>query len=87
MRQLVIRCAALDIIIIPNHDSFIFDECHTEVVFDLVRQLFIEVMDGNVFYSIVKSFNVAGVSETGSYDPANKLTAFDLLQSTPMKPE
>lgn len=87
MRQLVIRCAALGIVIIPNHDSFIFDECHTDVVFDLVRQLFIEVMDGNVFYSIVKSFNVAGVSETGSYDPVNKLTAADLLQSTPMKPE
>lgn len=87
MRQLVIRCHSLDIIIVPNHDSFIFDECHTDVVFDLVRQLLIEVMEGNVFYSIIKSFNVAGVSETGSYDPANKLTAADLLQSTPMKPE
>lgn len=87
MRQLVIRANRLGIVVVPNHDSFMFDEVHTDTMFTLARELFVEIMDTNVFYGIVQQLNQSRVSETGEYMHREVLTAQDILASTPMKPE
>lgn len=87
MRQLVIRAKRLGIVVVPNHDSFMFDEVHTDTMFRLVRELFIELMESNVFYGIVQQLNTNRVTESGEYIERELLTASDILVSTPMKPE
>ncbi len=87
MRQIVLRAYRVGITIVPNHDSFMFDKCYTKEVFDIVKQIFVEVMDNNVFYQIVQSYNKANITESGDYVDREELTAEDILAGTPMKLE
>lgn len=87
MRQLVIRAARLGITVVPNHDSFMFDEVHTDTMFSLVRMLFVEIMNSDTFYGVVQQLNTAKVPETGKYVERALLTAEDIMVCTPMKPE
>lgn len=86
-RQLVIRAAKLGIVVVSNHDSFMFDGKYTETMFKLVRELFIEIMDQNVFYGIIQDFNKLNVSEGGEYVEREELSTQDILVSNPMKLE
>ena len=86
-RQLVIRAAKLGIAIAPNHDSFMFDEVHTDTVYDLVRELYIEIMNDNVLFGLITQINVTNVKESGEYTRREPLTVEDLMASNPMKLE
>jgi len=96
MRQLVIRMNKLGIIIIPNHDSFIFDRCHEATVTAAVKALLIEVMEGEVLSDIVIQLNKAGkklVVKDGSGKAitadmfGDPLTKEDILSGSPMATE
>ena len=93
MRQLVIRAYDLGIIIVPNHDSFTFSKQHTDVVFTLLREILIEILDSKVFEGILKELNKVKASlaikttdgkfiTTSMFGEA--LTDKDLLRSFPM---
>ena len=87
MRQLVIRAKRLGITIVPNHDSFMFDDSHTHTIFSLIHTLFIEIMDSHSFKHIVDQFNSSKVREDGQYLDRELLTHSDILASVPMKLE
>ena len=57
MRQLVIRMNKLGIIVVPNHDSFLFDRKHEATVTKAVKELLIEVMEKEILSDIVKQLN------------------------------
>jgi len=44
-RQIVIRAAVLGIVVVPNHDSFMFDEEHEAIIDQIVTTLFIEMLE------------------------------------------
>ena len=95
-RQLVIRAARLGITIVPNHDSFTFDSKHEQIVFDLIEQLFIELLESDHFGLVVMELNKARkslaikdrsgtvVTDQLMWDKYGKLTVADLLQSNPV---
>ena len=64
MRQLVVRCNRLGITIVPNHDSFIFDREYEATVFDLVKDILIELRHSNHLEKVVNSLNVKGADLT-----------------------
>lgn len=93
MRQLVIRAYDLGIVIVPNHDSFTFSREYTDIVFALLREILIEILDSKVFEGILKQLNKVKASlaiktpdgkfiTTSMFGDA--LTADDLLKSFPM---
>ncbi len=84
MRQLVIRGNKLGITIAPNHDSFMFSEIHTDTVFNMVRELFIELLENNTLANIVSQLNKTKVKETGKFLERETLTKEDILASMPM---
>lgn len=84
MRQLVIRGNKLGITIVPNHDSFMFSEIHTDTVFNMVRELFIELLENNTLANIVSQLNKTKVKETGKFLERETLTKEDILASMPM---
>ncbi len=64
MRQLVIRAKRLGIVVIPNHDSFIYDESH-KVEFDtLVNDIFSELLGSDALGNVVKELNTTKVDLT-----------------------
>lgn len=96
MRQLVIRAARLGIVIVPNHDSFIFGKCHEETVFSIVDTILIELLNSNIFESVVKDLNTNKVDLTlvdGSGTVVkvtsfgDRLTAEDIIAGSAMAPE
>ena len=96
MRQLVIRAKRLGITVIPNHDSFIFDEEHEETIFSLVDDIFTELLESNELSRQIKHFNVKGANLTITNEEGealdatmfgDKLTAEDVICGMPMSPE
>lgn len=95
-RQLVIRAARLGITIVPNHDSFTFDVKHEQIVFDLIEQLFIELLESDYFGKVVTELNKAKkslaikdrsgkiITDALMWEKYGKLTVEDLLQSNPV---
>ena len=63
-RQLVVRAHRLGFTVIPNHDSFIFDECHKATFDQLVTDIFNELRESDALSNIVKELNVAKVDLT-----------------------
>ena len=61
-RQLVLRASRLNITVVPNHDSFTFDEQFVDVIVDLIKRLYVEVMELGVLEDIVQQLNVANKS-------------------------
>lgn len=64
MRQLIIRAAALGITMVPNHDSFIFDEIHMDTVNGLVNDIFTELLDSDALSDVISQLNVERVDLT-----------------------
>lgn len=87
MRQLVLRAHDKCITIVPNHDSFTFEKEDTDTVFKLVRELLVEVMEGNVLHDILQQYNKAKVPLGGQWVEREELLAEDILKSFPMKLE
>ena len=56
-RILVLRASEEGIIMVPNHDSFTFDERYEDRVMEICKELLIEVMEGNVFANITNQLN------------------------------
>lgn len=95
-RTLVIRAADLGITVVPNHDSFLFDECHIDTIYRLVRELFIEVLDGHYLDAIINQLNPAKTSlvikdiggKVVTIDSFGaRLTADDIMAGNPMDTE
>jgi hypothetical protein len=61
-RTLVTRAADLGITVIPNHDSFLFDECYIDTIYGIVRELLAEILEGGYLNSIVDELNHANTS-------------------------
>ncbi len=96
MRQLVIRAKRLGIVIVPNHDSFIYSEEHKSTVDSIVQDIFGELLQGNDLSNIVKELNHANVDLTlRTADSVvvttdtfgDRLSIDDLSNSTPMAAE
>ena len=87
MRQIVIRANRMGITVVPNHDSFMFDEKHYETILNIVRTLFIEIMQDRVLYNLVTQFNQTKVKENGKYVDRETLLSEDIMSSFPMKLE
>ena len=73
--------------VVPNHDSFMFDECYTDTIVRLVRELYVELLEGNVLYGLITQINTAKVKETGAFLEREKLTVSDIMASMRMKLE
>lgn len=95
-RQIVIRAHREGIIVVPNHDSFIFDECYTETIFELVATIFKELLNSRAFADVVDELNYNNTTlairdQHGDFiTPArfgDRLTDADIDAGTPMKPE
>jgi len=96
MRQLVIRCAQQGIVVVPNHDSFIFDEVYTDVIMSLAKDLFIEILESTAFSDIVTELNLVKASlalRDQNNEPitvdrfGDKLTPLAIRLGTPMEIE
>jgi DNA-directed RNA polymerase len=96
MRQLVIRMNKLGIIVVPNHDSFLFSREYEATVTGAVKELLVEVMEGEVLSSIVKQLNKANKTlnvktADGRVITADmfgeQLTKEDIIAGTPMASE
>ena len=93
-RTLVLKASKEGIIMIPNHDSFTFDEQYHERVMEICKAILIEVMDKGVFADITNQLNVSGkslqVTDTTGKKPITLdtfgplLTHEDIMASTPM---
>lgn len=92
-RTLVNQAKDLGITVVPNHDSFTFDEQYTDVMFELVREIFATILEGGCFGHIVTKLNTAKVSlaikdANDKYITedsfGDRLTRADLMESTPM---
>ena len=95
-RQLTIRGTREGIIIVPNHDSFIYDESHKARVDEIVSEIFIELLNSDAMSSVLKELNVTNTSltlkdSTGKAVTTDRfgaqLTAEDILAGTPMSAE
>lgn len=95
MRQIVLRLARLGITVIPNHDSFMFDEQH-EAEFDrIVLEVFSELLESNAFGNVIGELNKANkpltvrdssgkaISDEVLYDNFGRLTLEDLEYADP----
>ena len=96
MRQLVIRMHKKGIIIVPNHDSFLFSKKHETTVIKAVKQLLIEIMEKDVLSDIVGQLNKSGKAltvkdangETITADMfGEQLTREDIMAGSPMAKE
>lgn len=96
MRQLVIRMNKKGIIIVPNHDSFLFSREQEATVTKAVKELLVEIMEEDVLSNIVKQLNKA--NKTLTVKAANgeaitadmfgeQLTKEDILAGMPMARE
>jgi len=56
-RQIVVRAHALGIVVVPNHDSFMFDEKYKTVMFNLIKTVYADVMEAKVLQNIVRELN------------------------------
>lgn len=95
-RQLVIRAARMGIAIVPNHDSFMFDEQYEDVIDELVADIFKELLESEAFGSVIQELNQSnkslaikqpnGTSVTNDtlWNAYGKLTVEDLESADPM---
>ena len=95
-RQIMIRCHALGITVIPNHDSFTFDKAYEEQFFKVVDDIFLEILEADYLSDVVKELNTSkanlsvvdsagrAVSYQSIWDRYGKLTPADLAHSEPL---
>ena len=95
-RELVRRGAELGILVVPNHDAFIFDKCYTDTMIDLAKQLLVDMMNEDMLTEIVSQLNTSGKTlgvRTADGTPISAemlgevLTAADILAGSPMATE
>lgn len=98
-RQLVLRAAKLGITVVPNHDSFTFDEEYYEIILTLVKTLFTELLESDILGGIVKQLNVTNgslavrdsnnkfITDELIWEKFGKLTVDDIAVSMPMELE
>jgi len=99
-RTIVVRASKLGIVVVPNHDSFMFDEQYKEVMFKLIKDIYAEVMGDKVLANIVKELNISNVDLTikakgkvitaNDFIEANKfgeLTREDIMKGAPVEEE
>ena len=96
MRQLVIRAKRLGIVIVPNHDSFIFDREHETTVFGLVDTILNELRESSALDDVVRELNVkkADLTLLDSEGKTVTVSTFggvlsfdDIKAGTPLAPE
>jgi len=80
-RQIVVRAHKLGIVVVPNHDSFMFDEQYKEVMFNLIKDIYAEVMETRVLANIVKELNISKVDLTIKAK-GNVVTANDFIEAS-----
>ena len=95
-RQLVVRASRLGITIVPNHDSFTFDDKYKDTVFALVNELFVELLEGNYMGEVLNELNTSGkslatytkdkqaITDELIWTKFGKLTTADLANSEPL---
>lgn len=95
-RKIVVTASTMGITVIPNHDSFMFDKQYVEKIYSIVKQLFIEVLEGDYLGSIVKELNKNNTSLVLKDTDGNtitadafgeRLTSADILAGNPMDTE
>ena len=77
-RQLVVRAARLGITIVPNHDSFMFDEQHEQTIDYIVEDIFKELLHSNALGDVITELNVSNKS-LAVRDNNNKIIDNDML--------
>jgi len=88
MRQIVLRAHDLGITVIPNHDSFMFDEQHIATINNMAKELLVEIMEQNVLGNIVEQLNKAKAPLAGGIKIASKrLSVADIMAGNPMDTE
>jgi len=87
MRQTIIRCKASGFTVIPNHDAFMFGKEHTEKFMDILKEVFIEIMEQNVLANIFKQINYNKTRINVKVSERIPLTREDILRGNPVKQE
>lgn len=94
-RQLVIRAARLGVEVVPNHDSFMFDEEYEELIEQIISELFIELLKSSILADILAELNKSGkslairnnkgaiITNDMLMDAYGELTVADLEQADP----
>ena len=94
-RQIVIRASRLGIIVIPNHDSFMYDIKHDTTIDRIISEIFSELLESNAFADVIKELNTSGkslaiktangdiINDESMYSAYGRLTVEDLAQANP----
>ena len=94
-RQIVIRAARLGIVVIPNHDSFMYDIKHDTMIDNIIHTIFTELLESDAFSNVISELNQAGkslaikssngtvITDSTMYAAYGRLTVEDLQQSNP----
>ena len=94
-RQIVIRAARLGIVVIPNHDSFMYDIKHDTTIDNIIHTIFTELLESDAFSNVISELNQAGkslaikssngtvITDSTMYAAYGRLTVEDLQQSNP----
>lgn len=94
-RQIVIRAARLGIVVIPNHDSFMYDIKHDTTIDNIIHTIFTELLESDAFSNVIAELNQAGkslaikssngtvITDSTMYAAYGRLTVEDLQQSNP----
>lgn len=94
-RQIVIRAARLGIVVVPNHDSFMYDIKHDATIDNIIQTVFIELLESDAFSNVIAELNQSGkslaiksangtvITDETMYAAYGRLTVEDLQQSNP----
>jgi len=86
-RQFLLRTNEMGIVVVPNHDSFTFDKKYLSTCEKIMKDIYIEVLEGDVFANIVHQVNRTNSriilkdkngNQVGSDIFGDKLTAEDI---------
>ena len=98
-REIVVRSSRLGIVTVPNHDSFMFDKQYQSTMFNLIKEVYADVMDGRVLQNIVRELNqtevdstiknrgIAITSEDFWNNEFGELTREDIMKGSPVEEE
>ena len=100
-RMIVVRAHAAGIVVVPNHDSFMFDKQHEQVMLNIIKEVYVSVLEDEVLKDIVNQLNgsktdlsvkdSAGVMLTSesfsSKSEFGVLTAEDIMAGCPVEEE
>jgi hypothetical protein len=84
MRTLVLRAKAQGIVIVPNHDSFMFDVKYTDIVMAMAKSVFVDMMNMGVLNSIVNQYNRTNSRVSKAFGDRELLTVEDIMAGDPL---